>query len=71
MLNHQLNAHRGFIPRRFVPPQTAITPEQEYIIIMINAGAVLGDRFMSPPSSFPCFEFHIRVKGILHSRSCN
>ena len=68
MLNTEMNAQQGFLPPPLCAPLHCDTPDQYYLIIAISPGEVWGDRFMSPPSSYQCFVFQSRVKGILQSQ---
>jgi hypothetical protein len=57
----------GFHPRRFGSPKNAITPEQVIRHRSQRRGGK-GGQILSHLSSYPCFLFHILIKGILQSR---
>jgi hypothetical protein len=65
MLNYKLYAQGGFTPAAVAPrcdnPRTGATSAS------LSAGAVWGDRLMSPPSSYLHLELHSNGKGILQS----
>jgi hypothetical protein len=70
MLNHKLNARRGFHPRPLWLPRCD-KPRTGAPSISLRAGVVWGDRLMSSPSSHLHPEFHINEKGILQSLKNN
>jgi len=63
-----VNAQQGFHPRRFGSPQNAIAPEQVLHHHRSKRRGGMREQGLSPPSSYPCFVFHLIVKGILQIR---
>jgi hypothetical protein len=63
-----LNAQGGFTPATLYSPQLRNPLKREYIIIALERRGGMGGRAPSPPSSYQCFVFHLRGKGILRAR---
>ena len=63
-----VNAQQGFHPRRFGSPQNALPPEQVLHHHRSKRTGGMRGQELSPPSSYPCFVFHLIVKGILQIR---
>jgi len=61
MLDNKLNAYGGFTPAALAPPKMRYHLIRYCVSIAISAGVVCGNRLLSPPASYLCFEFYILV----------